>query len=138
VIRRYAAAAGLAALLGGCPFEASTPRGYEPTFQAIQRDVFNVSCSTRSCHGSPGFKGRLDLEEGKAYAALVGIPPDNAAALAAGLLRVAPGNPEKSFLVIKLTGPAPDQGDRMPSRSLALPPAAVAAVEAWIRNGAKP
>ncbi len=123
---------------GGCPSSAITSRSYEPTFESIQRNLFNVSCSTRSCHGSPSFKGQLDLEEGKAYAALVGVAPDNDAARAAGLARVTPGNPEKSFLVLKLQGPGPGEGDRMPSRSLALPPEAVAAVQEWIRQGAKP
>lgn len=110
----------------------------EPTLTSIQRRVFNPSCSSASCHGAPAFKGGLDLEEGAAYASLVGVAPENEIARSRGLKRVDPGNPAGSFLLVKLGNPGEGEGSRMPSRNAALSPQAVAAIEEWIRRGAKP
>src|SRR2546429_6309599 len=46
------------------------------------------------------------------FRSLVGVPPSNGAALAAGLLRVAPGDPDRSFLLWKLEGTlGPDRSE---------------------------
>lgn len=129
----------LAILLAGCPSGAGssgTHAAVEPTLSSIQRNVFNPSCSSASCHGAPSFKGGLNLEAGAAYAGLVNVAADNDAARTRGLMRVTPGNPEASFLVVKLLGPGAGEGERMPSRNAAVSPRALAAIQEWIARGA--
>ena len=125
----------VALLLAGCPTPATK---IEPTFNAIQKAIFNPSCSSQSCHGSPSFKGGLSLQQGEAYQALVGVLASNDVAKGRGMKRVDPTNPDGSFLVSKLTGPGPEEGDRMPQRNAALDAEAISAIREWIRQGAKP
>src|SRR5262249_53148631 len=73
------------------------------TFATLQRKICTPSCATASCHGGGG-AGGLTLAPGAAYANLVGVSPANQAARDAGLLRVAPGDPTRSFLLRKLEG----------------------------------
>ena len=89
-----------------------------------------------SCHGA-GNAGGMTLAAGAAYANLAGVPPSNGAALAAGLLRVAPGDPDRSFLLRKLEGTlGPDEGQPMPRVGSQLPPALIDLVRRWIAAGA--
>jgi len=105
------------------------------TFATIQRKIFAVSCATASCHG--GGAGGLTLSTDVAYANLVGVEAANPAARAAGLLRVAPGDPGRSFLLDKLTGMLlADEGAQMPRVGTALPAARVDLVRRWIAAGA--
>ena len=84
------------------------------TFATIQKKIFAVSGATVSCHGAAD-SGGLTLTPDAAYANLVGVAATNPAAHAAGLLRVAPGDPDHSFLLDKITGRlTPDEGKRMP------------------------
>jgi hypothetical protein len=106
------------------------------TFATVQRRVFTPSCATLSCHGA-AVAGGLDLSLGTAFASLVGVPSSNAAAHAAGLLRVAPGDPERSFLLRKLEGTlGAGEGDPMPRVGTRLPAASIDLVRRWIAAGA--
>jgi hypothetical protein len=105
-----------------------------PTFSSIHEDYIQPSCSFASCHAVDGFNG-LDLGRSVAYRNLVGVESSRAP----GVLRVAPGDPDASFLVHKIEGThAPEQGDIMPPGSE--PPAAgdcrVRRVRGWIERGA--
>jgi hypothetical protein len=105
------------------------------TFATLERKIFATSCATASCHGA-GAAGGLTLTPGSAYADLVDVPVTNDAARARGTLRVAPGDPDASFLLLKLTGAlAPDEGDAMP-RGDELPDAKIDLVRRWIAAGA--
>ena len=64
------------------------------------------------CHDSIGMSGGLVLLEGQSYGNLVDVPPQNAAALARGLLRVTPDDPDNSFLLVKLIAPTSAEGLR--------------------------
>src|SRR5213594_5113855 len=70
----------------------------------IQKKIFDSTCATPSCHGAGAASAGLDLSDGAAYSNLVGVPAANEAARAAGLLRVAPGDPDHSYLLLKLEG----------------------------------
>lgn len=106
------------------------------TFATLQRKIFTPRCATLSCHGAAR-AGRLGLGAGSAYADLVGVSPDNAGALAAGLLRVAPGDPERSFLLRKVEGTlAAGEGDRMPQVGVRLGTASIELIRRWIVAGA--
>ena len=106
------------------------------TFATIERKIFAVSCALPSCHGAAS-AGGLTLTTGAAYVNLVGVPATNAVAHAAGLLRVAPGDPDHSFILDKLTGTlASGEGAQMPYVGSPLPPADIALIRRWITAGA--
>ena len=106
------------------------------TFATIQRQVFARSCTSSSCHGAAS-AGGLGLAGGAAYGNLVGTLASNPAARAAGVLRVAPGDPAHSFLLHKLTGPLADaEGELMPRVGIRLPSSRIDLVRRWIAAGA--
>jgi hypothetical protein len=90
----------------------------EPTFSSIAQNIFQTADSSSrvactQCHTTSG--GRtppmgLSLDPAVAYANLVAV----ASREKPELLRVAPGNPDASYLVHKLEGRADIVGQRMP------------------------
>ena len=86
---------------GGGGSSGSTPT--TATFQRIQTEVFDVSCSSDSCHSSVGQAGGLVLDAGSSWDALMEQPPTNPYAADHGFMRVMRGNSERSFLFAKLT-----------------------------------
>ncbi len=108
------------------------------TLAEIQRTIFDPTCATPLCHSAASRNGNLDLSPGAAYGELVNVTPDAFAAQNAGLLRVNPGHPENSFLLIKLTGPPRDQGSRMPLTGAPLSNEQIDLVRNWILQGANP
>jgi hypothetical protein len=126
----------VSAALHGC-LRTPTPTRPPASLQQIQDQIFTPKCAIASCHAAPSGVNDLVLSEGFAYDELVGVEPFVDAARRAGLLRVDPGRPENSFLLIKLTGPPPDQGSRMPlSPAPALTQAEIDLVGDWILQGA--
>lgn len=115
---------------------SSVPGDNAASFDDIQRTIFNVTCISGPCHSSTSQQGGLVLEEGISYSRLVGVAPFNSAARAAGLERVVPGDAERSFLLIKLTGPSPPEGSRMPLGFPALSSTDIDKVRSWILAGA--
>lgn len=105
----------------------------EPTFSAIQENVFKVSCTASSCHGEQN-AGNLDLRTEIAYDQLVNRPSLHQGAGNMDLVK--PGVPEESFLYIKITNPGPDQGGQMPP-GFQLPQPRIDAVKQWIAEGAE-
>lgn len=112
--------------------------GDAPTLARVQAEVFDVGCNVSSCHGATGKAGGLVLEAGASHAQLVGVTADNPKAASEGLVRVAPGDPDASFLVRKcLPGLAADYGEVMPSGNPdGLEPARLQLVRDWIEAGA--
>ncbi len=106
------------------------------TFAALQTEVFARHCALGPCHSAAVAAGGLVLEGPDVYDELVDVAPQNAAARLAGWLRVTPFSPERSFLWVKLTGPAPGQGSRMPLGAPPLDQDALARIERWILLGA--
>ena len=107
------------------------------TFATIQQKVFDTTCATSSCHGSTAAAGGLSLAAGAAYGNLVGVPAANPAAATAGVLRVAPGDPDHSFLLQKLLGQIQaTEGSRMPLVGTPPSPASMDLIRRWIAAGA--
>ena len=129
-------ACALGLLLAGCAGNGPVPAGGGSSFDDIQQTIFNVSCISGPCHSSTSQQGNLVLEEGVSYGNLVGVVPFNDAARAAGLDRVVPDNTAMSFLLVKLTGPSPAEGSRMPLGAAPLSQADIDKVRAWILAGA--
>jgi hypothetical protein len=124
-------------VLASCGDEESAESGIPPTFSAIQTQVFDVSCNFDACHSTRGRNGGLVLQGEGAYEALVGVTPVDGAASTEGLKRVVAGDPDQSFLLIKLD-PTLDAryGALMPLNSDGLPADQVAAIRQWIADGA--
>jgi hypothetical protein len=74
----------------------------------------------------------LRLDAGNSYALLVNVP----SAQVPSLLRVAPGDPQNSYLVQKIEGRAA-VGGRMPLGRNPLPQASIDLVRSWIAGGAQ-
>ena len=142
----YAAALILLATLGsGCDENLSAVAGptanLTPTFSAIQRDILQATDSSGrpacgSCHNPSGGAFRavgLDLSSNGAYDSLVGVPSRQRP----GLLRVAPGDPENSYLVHKLEARTGIIGVRMPQLGPYLTDGQISIVKRWIELGAR-
>jgi hypothetical protein len=131
----FIAAAGLG--LGACDEKLSDITGptpnLQPTLSSIQREIFSPRCT--ACHNGtrPFLPFAMNLTEGNSYASLVGV----ASIQKAALQRVAPGDPENSYIVHKLEGRAGITGLRMP---LTGPPyltdGQILVIRRWIEIGA--
>ncbi len=99
-------------------------------FAVDVQPIFTTSCALGGCHAGATAQLGLDLGEGVAYGALVGVD----SASLPGTLRVAPGDPAASLLLLKV-GPNPPVGQRMPLGG-ALSAAQLATLEAWVTAGA--
>ena len=104
-----------------------------PTLASLQVNVFDRSCAVAGCHAGSTAPLGLRLDAGFSYARLVG----QASVESPTQLRVAPGDPDNSYLLQKIEGNAA-VGGRMPLNQPPLAPEAIAAVRAWIAAGAPP
>lgn len=95
--------------------------------------VLRTQCAT--CHMTGQEAGQMALHPGAAYASLVNVKSP-----VVGLVRVVPGKPEQSYLLMKLNGTHLDHGGtgtRMPFGVPPLPQKVVDQFAAWIKAGAK-
>ena len=103
----------------------------DPSFQLVVQEVFDRrGCASVACHGS-ALSGGLDLRTGASYAALVNVP-----AVAELGLRVVPGDPDMSYLVVKLEG-RQLVGSAMPQGAAALDEIDLTNIRNWILQGAE-
>jgi hypothetical protein len=98
-------------------------------FQSIQEHVFTPACTV--CHSGAAAPQGLRLDADNSYGLLVSMPSVERP----GLLRVAPGNPDASYLIQKLEGRAA-VGARMPLGGPYLDAATIGVIRQWIANGA--
>ena len=125
-----AAAALMVLLATGCGGDETEPVAYSQV-QAVWE---KYGCT--GCH--PGVNSSLDLRKGRSYASLVGI----AALEDPSLTRVVAGDPDRSFLYLKLGGASPlgdipAIGTRMPPRAPPIDAGDLELVRDWIEQGAK-
>ena len=113
----------ISALRGNVPLAAN--------LASIQANVFDPNCIV--CHAGAAAPQGLRLDVANSFASLVGVPSREVGSL----LRVAPGNPEQSYLVQKLEGNA-QEGEQMPFGGPPLPQATIDFVRQWITDGALP
>ena len=78
----------------------------------------------------------LVLEPRVSYGDLVNVVPANPVAASRGWLRVTPGDPDESFLYVKLVSASGALGGRMPLGQAPLPADQIELVRAWILAGA--
>jgi hypothetical protein len=142
---RYAITALLLVASVGCDEHLKDVTGPTPnlevTLSSIQREIFSTSDSSgrpacTQCHNTQlaPFNGGLNLSEGNAHAALVGV----ASTGKQGAIRVIPGDPENSYLIHKLQGFPDIVGDRMPATGGPyLTEGQMLVLRRWIGEGAK-
>lgn len=106
------------------------------TFAELQTTLFTPKCGNTYCHkGIPPPTAPMSMEPAVAYESLVGKPSTQVPRM----MRVVPGDPAQSYLLLKLKGMAGSVGgtlSRMPLNKPALSAAQIAQVEAWIKRGA--
>jgi mono/diheme cytochrome c family protein len=120
---------------------ATQTMGAAVRFAQIQDDIFTPRCAVPICHDSASQSGSLVLETGASFDELVGVEPFTTAAQRDGFLRVDPGDPDNSFLVIKLELPAGgtvELGSPMPLIGDRLSDAEIQLIRDWITQGALP
>ena len=101
----------------------------------IELRILVPRCATAGCHAGDPPAVSPRLEEGASWAHMVGVPSEEMPSMDL----VEPGDPERSYLVLKLRGTAGAQGGsglRMPPADAPLDAAEVIGVEAWITRGA--
>ncbi len=102
----------------------------------LQLRVFSPRCASSSCHGgNPPANAPLSLDPERSYAELVGVPSSQLPTMSL----VEPGDPERSYLVLKLRGTAAAAGGTgtlMPVGDAPLAEEEILAVEGWIQAGA--
>ena len=114
-------------------FTITTPVVIGPTLDQIQAAVFRPSCATAGCHTFAVQTVSLDLSTaGTSLLALVGVPSQQQPAV----LRVAPMDPDNSYLIRKLEGAAGISGAQMPLGRPALDQAVIDEIRQWIMDGA--
>jgi methionine-rich copper-binding protein CopC len=101
-------------------------------FQSIQANVFTPICSP--CHSGASAPEGLMLDAAHSYNLLVGVPSTEVPTLD----RVKAGNPDSSYIIIKLTKGAGIVGAQMPLGENPLPQATINVIRQWITNGAPP
>ena len=106
------------------------PTPLVPELQSIQQNVFTPICA--ACHAGSSAPLGFRLDDGFSYSMLV----NTASVEVPALLRVAPGNPEQSYLIQKLEGHAA-VGGQMPLGQAPLPQATIDVIRQWISNGAQ-
>ncbi len=110
---------------------------YEGTFDRIRNQIFSTSCALSACHDSETAAGGLILLPNVAYSQLVGVTPTNGLAAADGLERIAPGDPERSFLYRKITHDLlSGYGEGMPLGEPMLPEDWIELIRLWILGDA--
>jgi len=103
----------------------------EAAFATIQDTVFTPICA--ECHGEGSVSAGLSLNAGSAFANLVGV----ASTQNPSLSRIAPNDPDNSYLVQKIEGIAAF-GSRMPLGGAPLPQETIDFIRQWVSNGAPP
>ena len=126
---------GLVVLAAGCGGENDDEGSGAPVAYSQVQSVFQSNGCT-GCH--PGVNPSLDLQKGKSYDNLVGIKaledPD--------LYRVVAGDPDRSFLYLKVGGnpviaDIPAIGARMPPDAPPISVEDMRIIHDWIAQGAK-
>ena len=123
-----ACAPGQSCFDGACRCELSAP----VSFSADVLPIFAASCAKGMCHAKGAGAMGLELSPDAAFAALVNRP---SVECKGARLLVAPGLPDKSYLMDKLSGVRLCSGGRMPSTA-GLPLAKVETITTWICDAA--
>lgn len=120
------------ALVGPAPCGGNGEVSYSRDVQPI----FSTNCAFSGCHDHLTMSGGLNLEANASYENIVNVPSTETA-----LDRIEPGDPDQSYLYLKLTGdyvnvPGGEGTGRMPLNGPPLPDDDIETIESWILDGA--
>lgn len=111
----------------GCPAEEAL----DPTLDAIQSEVFELSCAFSSCHGGNAPQSELDLQNKQSsFDTLIDVEGKDAS-----LVRVVPGDPDASLLYQSLLDDV--EGVGLMPRDGELESYKIEAIRQWIEDGAE-
>jgi Big-like domain-containing protein len=117
--------------IGGRPLDEGGDEPLAPTLSSLQANLFNPFCTV--CHSGASAPLGLRLDAANSFINLVAVSSQQQSSL----LRVAPGNPDESYLIRKLEGSA-SEGEQMPLGGPPIPQATIDFVRQWIVDGALP
>jgi hypothetical protein len=103
-----------------------------PTLTQLQADIFTPICSV--CHTGVGasLPGSQNLTAGHTFASLVNVTSIEVPSMK----RIVPGDPDSSYLVLKIQGSPGIVGVQMPASGGPLTQAQIDEVRAWVAAGA--
>jgi len=104
----------------------------EPTLTSIQANIFNLNCALSGCHAGSNAAQGLNLSEGESFGNIVNV----SSAEVPDFQRVEPGEPDQSYLYLKVIGDPAIIGGKMPLGRDQLTDEELAAIEQWIADGA--
>lgn len=112
-------------------FRVSSTAPDPNSFTRIQEDIFTPDCTNSGCHSGASPAAGLFLTASRSYGNLVGILSTEEPSL----LRVQPGQPDNSYLVLRLEGSAAISTQRHPQDN---PPSTsdMNRIRTWISEGA--
>lgn len=117
------------------PSADATAAGPQTYFTTEIAPILMTNCAT--CHQTGAESGNISLLPANAIAMTVNV----AAIEAPKMMRIVPGMPDESYLIMKLEGthvPHGGSGSQMPFGAPPLSPDKIAKFRTWITDGAKP
>lgn len=110
-----------------------TPPAGSVTLTSIQTAIFTPRCAIEGgCHAGVDAPYGQDLSDGKTYGSIVSVPSEEVPTF----LRVAPGDPDSSYLLMKVSGDPRIAGERMPFGGPYLETTEIESIREWIEAGA--
>jgi hypothetical protein len=117
--------------VGGSTKSGDPPKTTAAMFGGDVQPIFTKKCAHPSCHGVAESAG-LRLSKGMAYKDIVNVP----AIEDSSMMIIKPGEPDSSYLVLKIEGKAP-VGARMPLTGGYLSSSEIQTIVSWVKAGAK-
>lgn len=103
-----------------------------PTLTSIQNSIFNSSCAISGCHLGANSPRGLDMSPGESWSNLVNVQSSGLPTT----IRVVPGDPDNSYLIMKMEGAPGIVGLQMPQGRDPLSDSQIEAIREWIAAGA--
>ena len=103
-----------------------------PNLPSLQANIFDLNCALSGCHAGSSPTQGLNLEAGQTFTNIVNVSSNQMP----GLLRVRPGDPDQSYLYLKVTADPSIVGSGMPLGRPQLSEDQLEAIRLWISNGA--
>ena len=107
--------------------------GMEAIFTRVQNEIFNPSCALSGCHSAGSAAQDLSLAEGQAFGNIVNVP----SSVQGSKDRIEPGDPNNSYLYLKVIGDPSISGVQMPRFRTPLSQELQDLLKDWIEAGAQ-
>jgi len=124
--------------LCACSPQGDSSPDSQVSFKAVQAIFDRHGCATSTCHGGSTPEANLSLEAPLAHISLVNQPCANPAAANSEMWLVTPGEPDMSYLYLKLALSSADMelGSPMPPVGEPLSISELEVIRLWIEQGA--